>query len=75
MAVKHATYSRHRTHHGQLTPLRERMSELTQVRREERMSRRAVKSLAMELGVIRCGLAQFFGRGFFDRLKWMLVGR
>lgn len=75
MAVKHRMHSRHHTHNGQLAPLGDRMSEIHQVRREERMSRRAVQSLARELGVVRFGLQQFFGRGFFGRLKWMVVGR
>lgn len=75
MAVKHRSFSRHQIRNGQLAPLGERMSEIHQVRREERMSRRAVRSFAIELGTIRGGLAQFFGRGFFGRLKWMVTGR
>ena len=75
MAVKHRQYARRHRHNGQLAPIGERMSELHQIRREEKMSRRAIRSFAIELGTIKGGLRAFFSRGLFGRLKWMATGR
>jgi len=59
----------------QLRPLSERLGEGATVRREERMSRRAVRALAIEHGHLKGGIQHFFGRGLFGRLKWLLTGR
>lgn len=75
MAVRYATYSRPHRPNGRLVALGDRMSELMQIRREERMSRRAVRSFAIELGTVRGALVQFFSRGIFGRLKWLVIGR
>lgn len=67
MAVKH------RNSQGQLAPLSKRLSAHQQAMRQERIQWRS--GLAQAIGAINFGLQQFFGRGFFGRMKWLLTGR
>lgn len=69
MAVKH----RNRNPQGQQQRLTARLSAHQAAMRADRMAWRS--GLARELGAIKFGLAQFFGRGFFGRLKWTVTGR
>jgi hypothetical protein len=61
---------------GQLRPLEDRMSKGQRVRREDRKEFR--RSVAQQAGITR-GIAlatlSVVNRGFFGRLKWLLVGR
>lgn len=69
MAVKH----RNRNPKGQLQPLSERLSAHQAAMREDRRQGRA--GLSRQIGVINFGLQNFFRRGFFGRLKWLVTGR
>jgi hypothetical protein len=68
MAVK-----RSRNPKGQLAPLSKSLSAHQAAMRQDRAEWRS--GLARQIGVINFGLAQFFGRGFFGRLKWLVTGR
>lgn len=67
MAVKH------RNSQGQIRPLSKRLSAHQQAMRQDRIEWRS--GLARQIGIINHGLAQFFQRGFFGRLKWFVLGR
>jgi len=67
MAVKH------RSPQGQLKPLSKRLSAHRLAMREDRQQWRS--GVARQIGIINFGLAQFFQRGFFGRLKWLVLGR
>lgn len=69
MAVKH----RNRNPQGQQQRLSDRLSAHQAAMREDRRQWRS--GLARQLGVINFGLAQFFQRGVFGRLKWLVIGR
>jgi hypothetical protein len=69
MTVKH----RNRNPQGQQQRLSERLSAHQAAMREDRRQWRS--GLAQQLGRINFGLAQFFQRGFFGRLKWLVTGR
>lgn len=63
------------THHTFGKKLGERMSSAAQIRREERMTRKTINSFAAELGRIKGGLAFFFAKSLWGRLKWIATGR
>lgn len=76
MAIKHrypGVGARHRNSQGQMAPLSKRLSAHQAAMREERMQWRS--NLARHIGVINGTLASFFRRGFFGRLKWLVVGK
>lgn len=64
---------RQRHSNGQLLPLRERRTEAQMAGRKEKMQYRS--NIARAIGVINFGLQQFFQRGFFGRMKWLVTGR
>lgn len=68
MAIK-----RRRNPKGQLTPLSRSLTAIQKQQRQDRINHRS--STARAIGFINFGLQQFFGRGFFGRLKWLLLGR
>ena len=68
MAVK-----RRRNPQGQQAPLTRALTAHQAAMRKDRMEWRG--GLAQALGKINFGLAQFFTRGFFGRLKWLVTGR
>ena len=68
MAVK-----RRRNPKGQTTPLSRSLTAIQKAQRQERINHRS--SVARSIGFINFGLQQFFGRGFFGRMKWLLLGR
>jgi hypothetical protein len=80
MAVKHSHYARRQTARGQLRPLAQRLSpEQLQKRAMEIYSRRTVAEKLAINGAMAMGRAnmalQILGRGFFGRLKWLVIGR
>ena len=68
MAVK-----RRRNPKGQLTPLSRSLTAMQKAQRQERIHHRS--GTARAIGAINWGLQQFFGRGFFGRVKWLVTGR
>ena len=68
MAIK-----RRRNPKGQLQPLSARLSAHQAAMRQDRREWRS--GLAMRMGSISFVLQRFLTRGFFGRLKWLLVGR
>ena len=64
---------RSRNPKGQQSPLSKSLTAHQAAMREDRRQWRS--GLARQLGVINFGLAQFFQRGFFGRLKWLVTGR
>lgn len=70
-----------KTKGGQLVPLKKRMNPVQLEKRVEKITaRRTVAERLVRqqeqfmLGVFR-SLQGYFGRGFFGRMKWLLVGR
>jgi hypothetical protein len=68
MAVKRA-----RNPQGQQTKLSRSLTAIQKAQRQERIQHRS--GTARAIGMINFGLQQFFGRGFFGRLKWLVTGR
>ena len=80
MAVKHSHYARRRTARGQLQPITARLSpEQLQARAVKIFARRSVAEKLAINGAMAIGRAnmalQVLGRGFFGRLKWLVIGR
>ncbi len=68
--------SNHRTLEGQLVPLKQRTSPHQQEKRSERNEYRS--NLAKQHAITRGAavtVLQTLQRGFFGRLKWLLLGR
>lgn len=65
--------ARSRNPQGQQPALSRSLTAHQKAMREDRQNWRS--GLAREIGGIKFGLAQFFGRGFFGRVKWLLTGR
>lgn len=68
MAVK-----RRRHANGQVKPLSRSLTAIQKEQRQQRILHRS--STAKAIGVIGFGLQQFFNRGFFGRVKWLVTGR
>lgn len=70
-----------RTKNGQLVPLKDRLSKFQLAKRTEKVeARRTVAELLEKrqkafMAGVAMSLAAYFNRGFFGRMKWVLVGR
>jgi hypothetical protein len=58
---------------GQLLPLSQRRTKAQMAKRDEKAQYRS--NIARAIGTINFGLQQFFGRGFFGRLRWLFLGK
>lgn len=65
--------SRSRNAQGQQPALTRSLTAHQAAMRKDRQEWRS--GLARHIGTINHGLAQFFGRGFFGRVKWLVTGR
>lgn len=68
------TYARHKTNEGQLRGLEDRMTDKAFERRTAKIATRVGKDGAMTRGLVN-GVIAVLRRGFFGRLKWLLLGR
>lgn len=78
--VRHSHYVRMRTHRGQLQSLCKRLSPAQlEARAANIIARRTIaqnlaRGTAQAMGRANFALA-ILGRGFFGRLKWLVIGR
>lgn len=69
------TYSRHKTNTtGQLHGLEDRMTDKQFERRTAKIATRVGREGAVTRGMTM-GIIEVLRRGFFGRLKWLLLGR
>lgn len=68
------TYARHKTVEGGLRPLEDRMSDKRIERRTARIANRVGREGAITRGMTM-GILSVLQRGFFGRMKWLLLGR
>jgi len=60
---------------GQLRPLESRMTDKAFERRTAKIAMRVGREGAINRGAIQAMLTTFFARGFFGRLKFLVLGR
>lgn len=78
--VKHEHYVRRKTHRGQLQSLCKRLTPAQLEARAATIIARRTVAQKLAIGTAQAmGRANFalgiLGRGFFGRLKWLLIGR
>lgn len=78
--VRHSQMARRRLHNGQLAPLVKRMTQdelnkrAATILARRTIAEKLARNSALAIGRSNMVLA-VLGRGFFGRLKWLLIGR